>query len=139
TLHEKKILQGHLLVRSNKSLQAISELRSTPVSDLVFVRDHWNLLLGICYNNVGNFKDAEKHLILAIECFEQNKIHYHLFTALFNMINLLSNTNRIDEMTPILKRMEEVCPDIELAKIRLLRCQFIFACDTNDESLARNL
>lgn len=139
TIQEKKILQGYLLIRSNQSSQVISDLKNSTESDIDFVKDHWNLILGICFNNIGNFQEAEKYLKLAINSFEANQNHYHLFTALFNYILLLSNSGRISEMTAVMNRMNEICPDYRLAKIRLLRCQFIYACDLNDVDSARDL
>lgn len=136
---EKKILQGYLLIRNNKNSQVIEELKDTPSIDIDFVKDHHHLILGICYNNIGNHGLGEKFLRLAIEGFEREDIHYHQFTALFNLLILLSNTSKIKEMEPVIKKMEEICPDVKLAQLRLIRCQFIYACDVSDEKVARKL
>jgi len=136
---EKKILQGYLLIRNNKSSQVIEELKDSPLSEIDFVKDHHNMILGICYNNIGKHTEGERFLRLAIEGFEKEEIHYHQFTALFNLLILLSNTGKTLEMGPVIKKIKEICPDVKLAKFRLLRCQFIYACDASEELEARKL
>ena len=137
TILEKKILQGYLLIRNNKSSQVIQELKDSPISEFDFVRNHHDLILGICYNNVGNHTEGERLLRLAVKGFEKES--YHQFTALFNLVILLSNTGKILEMAPVIKRMEAICPEEKLARLRLLRCQFIYACDASEETEARKL
>jgi len=136
---EKKILQGYLQIRNNQSSQVITELKDLPQSSIAFVQDHFHLILGICYNNIGDAKSGEKYLSLAIKGFEDKGEDYHLFTALFNLLNLLGNEARVSEMGAVLSKMEEICPDMKLAKLRLFRSQFIYACDSNQELLARKL
>lgn len=132
TTHEKKIMQGHLLIRDNKNTQAVKELQDLSQSDVDFINYHRDLLLGIAHNNLGQFAVAEKFLQSAIEGFREIKNHYHLFTALYNLLNLLSNIGRVPEMKSVLKEMEKNRPEGQLAEIRLLRCQFICAFDASE-------
>lgn len=139
TLHEKKILQGYLLIRDNQNTKVIKELLPLAPSDIDFVRSHWELLLGISYNNIGNFILAEKYLRSAIKDFEEKQELHHLFTALFNYMNLLSNTGKIQAMHKVIRKMEDLNPDGKLSQIRLLRSQFIYACDISDHQKATDL
>lgn len=128
---EKKILEGHLLIRSNKNEEVIQSLLNIPQSEILFIHSHWNLILGICHNNIGNYSRGEIYLKEAIRGFEDSSSSYHLFTALFNLFTLLGNVGRVDEMEGILGRMEEISPSEDLAQVRLLRCQFTYAMDAN--------
>lgn len=136
---EKKILQGHLLVRENKNSKVIEDLQNVSSSEFDFVKDHLNLLLGICHNNIGSYSESEKLLSQAVDGFFQKNQDYHQFTALFNLFMVLSNSGKNNEMAPVLKKMKEICPDLMIAKIRLIRCEFIFAVDTNDTVAAKKL
>lgn len=139
TLSEKKILQGHLLVRDNKYQDVISEIGSMSDSDMDFVNDQKHLLLGICYNNTGRYAEGESHLRKAAKSFEEKGHSYHHFTALFNLINNLGNLGKICEMKCVLDRMENLRVSGLLPEIRLLRCQFLYALDSNDHLLAKKL
>lgn len=139
TMAEKKILQGHLLVRDNKHKEVIEEISSISDSEMEFVNDHKHLLLGICYNNTGRCTEALKYLRLAAIAFEKAGQNYHLFTTLFNMINNLGNLGKIEEMTPVLQRMVDLRVSGRLPETRLLRSQFIHAVDSNNNQLAHEL
>lgn len=139
TSQEKKILQGYMLIRDNQSSQVVAELLDSPISDIDFVNFHRELLLGISFNNTGNFIKAEKYLMSAIASFEKNGLNYHLFTAYVNLVNLYSNIGKIKEMGEVVHKMEALRPEGRLAQTRLLRCQFIYACDSNDNQAARIL
>lgn len=136
---EKRILQGHLLIRENKNAKVIEELKNVSKIDIDFVKDHYHLLLGICYNNTGNYSQSERLLILATKGFEERSEYYHLFTSLFNLLMIYSNRGKVPEMATTLKRMEEICPDATITQIRLLRCQFVYAVDSNDKVTANKL
>lgn len=124
------------MIRSNKNAKVIEEFKSIQESDIDFVNDHCNLLLGICFNNTGEHATGERYLKLAIEGFEARDASYHLFTALFNLFILMSNLGKISDMERVLKRMEKIDLSETLAKVRLLRCQFIYACDSNNNDEA---
>lgn len=136
---EKKILQGHLLIRDNKSSQVIEEIIKIPDSNIDFIDGHKHLLLGIAYNNIGEYSLSEEFLQHSISLFRLNRHSYHLFTALFNLLNVLSNIGRFQEMKLVLEEMEELNPPEKLAQVRLLRSRFIYACDVNDYERARFL
>ena len=136
---ERKILQGHLLVRDNKNALVIEDVTKIPDSNVEFVDAHKNLLLGICHNNIGEYFESENYLLRAIHVFRENKISYHLFTALFNLLNVLSNVGRFSEMKNVLNEMEILNPPEKLAQVRLLRSRFIYACDLNQMTRAREL
>lgn len=139
TIAEKKILNSHLLLRDNKYSEAIKDLESITHVDIQFVNDHRNLLLGICYNNTGKYADGFDYLTRAAIGFEESSQGYHLFTTLYNLLNNLGNLGRVAEMSDIIRRMEELRISGKLQGIRLLRSQFIFASDSNDFALAKNL
>lgn len=138
-LLEKKILQGHLLIRDNKGALVIEDMKKIPDTNVEFMDAHKNLLLGIAYNNIGNYPESEKYLLRAVHVFRMCNIHYHLFTSLFNLLNVLSNVGRFKEMEDVLQEMEELNPPEKLAQVRLLRARFIYACDTDDSDRAREL
>lgn len=137
TTIEKTILKCHLLIRDNKNREAIKEIEKTPDSDIDFVNDQKNLLLGICHNNVSNFSLGEKYLNLAKAGFESKNEYYHLFTTLYSLMLVLANLGRIEEMGKVLARMEELRVDGLLPKIRLLRAQCVYATDSNNNEKAR--
>lgn len=136
---EKKILQGHLLIRDNKSSYVVEEIKKIPDADVDFLDGHKNLLLGIAYNNMGKYSDSEDYLLRAIKTFRSLKTDYHLFTSLFNWLNVLSNVGRFAEMKEVLNEMEELNPAEKLAQVRLLRSRFIYACDMDEVDRAREL
>lgn len=136
---EKKILQGHLLLRDNRGSEVVQEIKKVPDTNHEFIDGHKNLLLGIAYNNIGNYAESELYLNLSIKQFRKNNISYHLFTALFNLLNVLSNVGRFSEMESVLNEMESLNPSEKLAQVRLIRARFIYACDINDIHRATEL
>lgn len=127
TMLEKKIISGYMMVRNNQNEDVIAELTTLGESDIEFVNSHRDLLLGICYNNTTRFHLAEKHLLKSIQGFEQNQLHYHLFTARFDLFMVYSNLVNLPKMKSVLDEMEKMRLDGKLAQIRLMRCQFIYA------------
>ncbi len=132
TSAEKRILKGHLFVRNNKYQEAIEELKLITTTDFDFVMAHKNLLFGICYNNIGKYDDGLKYINLAITEFENKNQNYHLFTAYYNLINNLGNLGLIKEMSPVIDKMKALRVTGKLQEIRLLRCEFMFASDSNN-------
>lgn len=136
---EKKILQGHLYVRDNKYDLAIQEVESIRSMELEFITNQKHLLLGICYNNIGSYNRSYQFLKLAAKGFQSESQNYHLFTTLFNLINNLGNLCKIDEMSSVINKMTSLRVSGKLPEIRLLRAQFIFACDSNNREMAESL
>lgn len=132
TLIEKKILSCYMLIRDNKNAEVIPIIEQLPASDIDFVNHHKNLLLGISYNNTGKFDLAEKLLKNSVQDFEQSHQPHHLFTTLFNLLMIKSNTGKFSEMPEILSKMENLRPDGKQNQIRFLRCQYIYATDVCD-------
>jgi hypothetical protein len=139
TIAEKKILKAHLLLRDNKYSVAITELDTISSTEIEFVNHHKSLLMGICLNNTGKYAEGFEYLKQAQKGFEESSNYYHLFTTLFNLVNNLGNLGKINEMSTVIQKMESLRISGKLQEIRLLRSQFIFACDSNNDQLANNL
>lgn len=126
---EKTVLRSHLLVRDNKSAEAFRAIESLSQSDIPFVNDQKNLLLGVCLNNMGKYNEAERYLTLARSGFEKSHQYYHLFTTLYNLTMLYRNLGKTSEMAAVVQRMTYLRIDGILPQIRSLRCQCLLALD----------
>lgn len=134
---EKSILRGHLLLRDNKTTEALKEVEKFSASDIEFVNDHRNLLLGICHNNLGNYASAKKYLELASFGLEKSHQYYHLFTTLYNLSILAYNQGQLESLRSSVERMVRLRVDGVLPQIRLLCCQFLLALETGEDDKVR--
>ncbi len=136
TLTEKKIIEGHLLIRNNQNLKVIELFQSLSASPLPFVEGQRNLLLGVAYNNLSLYEEAEEHLRLAARILDDFQFHHFRFNAWFNLFLVYLNSGKHKEMKSslqILCTIPELSPTSE---IRLVRCQFLYHSETHDSEKA---
>lgn len=136
TFFEKQIVIGHLMIRNNQNDEVIKTFESLTDSDIDFINAHRDLLLGICFNNLSNFKAAKQYLEKAITVFKQLQLDYHLYTANFNLFMVCSNQVDHLGMGQALKYMRSSSKQGILQQTRLMRCEFIFADETGDYAKA---
>lgn len=139
SLLEKKIIEGHMLVRNNQNLEVINLITNLPKSEHEFVNAHKNLLLGIAHNNLTHFEEAQLFLKDAIYALQNLELNYYLFIAYFNQFMVFANINSLNEMRKTLALMEQTPREIRLLEIRLLRCQFMYAEKSGDIKGAKKL
>ena len=132
TILEKKIIEGHFLIRNNKTEEVIDLFYKLPESEIDFVKAHQHLLLGISFNNLSHFIEAKKHLATAEKIFLEIGLDYYLFSARFNLFMLHANLNQLAEMRASLICLEQTPREAKLLEIRLHRCQFMYADKSED-------
>lgn len=132
TVLEKKIVVGHLMIRDNQNSEVIKSFENISLSELDFVNAHRNLLLGICFNNLSDFINAERFLTQASVEFDKLNLTYHLFTTEFNLFMVYSNTSDHLGMTKSLEKMRLFAQPGVLQQSRLMRCEFICADETEN-------
>ena len=129
---EKKIIDGHLLVRNNKNQETIELLSKIAPSPMPFVESQRLLLLGVALNNLSRFKDAEINLRAAGDILKTLNAHSYLFTAYFNLFLTHYNLGNTESMREYLLLLEQTKARNKIQGVRLYRCQFLYHCDTND-------
>ena len=136
---EKKIIETWLLVRNNQNKEAILGLSALPYSEMPFVEAQKNFVLGVALNNLSEFKNAQEHIQLAIPEFERLESVHFLFTSYFNLCHIFMNTKQFVHMDEVVRKMKDLPIESELQQLRLLRCQFNLASETNDFQQAKML
>lgn len=137
TLLEKKIIEGHLLIRNNSNTEVVQAFSNVTDSHIEFVNAHKHLLLGIASNNLSHFENAKRHLEKAAALFLTLDPGHYLFSSHFYLFMLYSNLNDLPRMKQALDGMNSVKEKSRILKIRLMRCQFIYADESNDVNGAR--
>lgn len=136
---EKKIISGHLLIRNNQNLEVVKEMAVIGNSDIEFVNAHKEMLMGIAYNNLSEYHKAESHLKAAVELMSELQLPYYEFISSFNLFILNSNQQNFPAMESLLNRMKAIKLETKLQELRLLRCEFMYAVDTDKDELALSL
>lgn len=133
---EKKIILGHSYIRNNQNQKVIEELSIIPDSEIEFVNAHKYLLLGIASNNLSHFKEAQQYLASATESMETLELHYYSFVSTFNQFMLFSNLRNHNGMKDVITKMRLIPLETKMQELRLLRCEFIYADETDQNELA---
>lgn len=133
---EKKIILGYSLIRNNQNTRVLEELENIPESDIDFVNAHKNLLLGIACNNLTRFPEAKNYLEHSTKAMHELELHYYWFVSCFNQFMLYSNLRDYKLMKKSLETLRKIPLDSRMLEIRLLRCEFIYAheVDQNKEA-----
>jgi hypothetical protein len=134
---EKKILVGHSWIRNNLNQKVLDEIPQLPQSEIDFVEAHRLLLIGIAANNLSHFEQAKNFLQDSTQAFASLELHYYHFIGRFNLFLLASNQLDFKSMRQHLEVMRTIPQELALQQLRLLRCEFIFADETNQIELAR--
>jgi hypothetical protein len=124
TLIEKKIIEGHLLIRNNQNQQALESMKLLSRSDLPFVEAQRKLLMGHALNNLSFFNESEKTIHESLEILNNFEAPYFQFVANYLLFTVYSNQNRPDLMLETLQRLESFPLMSEGQTIKLLRCKF---------------
>lgn len=134
---EKKILIGHSWIRNNLNQKVLDEIPLLPQSEMAFVEAHRKLLIGIAANNLSRFDEAREYLAGSTEAFSALGLHYYQFMGHFNLFLLASNQLDFKSMEKNLKMMRSIPEELPVQHLRLLRCEFIFADETNQTRAAQ--
>lgn len=126
TLVEKKIVQGHLLLRDNKNSEVINLLLTQTPSELLFVESQRLLLLGCAYNNLSQFVQAQEYIIKSIEIVQNLNAPYFHFLGWFNYFWICANLNKLEEMSLSIETLSKLPISSKREQVRVLRCQFCF-------------
>ena len=129
---EKKIIDGHLLVRNNKNQETVELLGKISPSTMPFVESQRLLLLGVALNNLSRFKEAEINLSAAGNILKTLNTQSYLFTAYFNLFLTHYNLGNTDSMFEYIKLLEHTKARNKIQGVRLYRCQFLYYSDIND-------
>jgi hypothetical protein len=132
TLTEKKVLEGHLLVRNNQNQKAIDLIKSTGPSEFPFVESQRLLILGLAHNNLSHYAEAEKLILESLINLEAFCAHYFRFAAYYNLFTIKSNLVQTDEMLKYIDLMESVPISFPIQEIRILKCRFDYSVEIND-------
>jgi tetratricopeptide (TPR) repeat protein len=136
TLTEKKIIEGHLLIRNNQNLKVIELFQSLSASPLPFVEAQRNLLLGVAFNNLSHYEEAGEHLRLSAQILDDFQFHHFRFNAWFNLFLVYLNSGKHREMKSTLQILGTI-PDLSpTSEIRLLRCHFLYHSEVNETKKA---
>jgi hypothetical protein len=134
TLEEKTILKGWFLLRKNKVAEVIESINSMSFSQSELIESQKKLLLGICFNNLGQLNKAQNYLegvpsVLSryqVKCL-QFIAYYNLFVCYFNLHHIVSSEETI-------KQMECLRPDHYRHNLLLQQCRFML-CLLNENNL----
>ncbi len=137
SLAEKKIIEGHLLIRNNQNDKVIDLLKPIVGVFPSFVEAQKNLLLGVAFNNLSRFDEAGEHLRLAALILDETPFHHFRFNAWFNLFLTYFNQGKQLKMKSALGVLKEIPQLNETSKIRLLRCQFLFHFEIDEFEKAR--
>jgi hypothetical protein len=132
TILEKKIIEGYVMIRNNQNMKAFEHLSGLAESDIGFVNAHKDFILGMSCNNLSKFLDAQVYFRKAVNEFEKLELDFYLFSVRFNLFLLYSNLNHLTEMKSTLDIMSQMHLANNTHRNRLLRCQFIWAYESND-------
>jgi tetratricopeptide (TPR) repeat protein len=126
SLDEKNILKGWFLLRKNKIGEVIELIQKINLSQSSLVNSQKNLLLGICYNNLGLLKKAESHLLLVSPGVEEYNVTCLKFIASYNLFICYFNLNDCVAAEKILQKMKGLRSDHYRHELLLLQCQFMY-------------
>ncbi len=139
TLDEKNILKGWFLLRKNKISEVIELIQTITISSSELVNAQKNLLLGICYNNLGQLKKAEAYLIQVIPTLENFHARCLTFIAYYNLFICYFNQSNQEASEKTIEKMKELRIDHYRHELLLLQCQFMFHLLINEEKEAETL
>lgn len=134
---EKKIILGYQFIRNNQNSKAVAEIRDLPLSGIEFVNAHKHLLMGIALNNQSLCDEALTELQKARDIFGSLNIDYYTFNTCFNLFIVYNNLRDMKGMEQVLMQMRLLKPDSEMMNLRLMRCEFMFADESDQNDLAR--
>ena len=126
TLHEKKIVQGHLLLRDKKNQEVVELLSPLAPSDLKFVESQRLMLLGCAYNNLSSFEFAHSSLLSSLKIVQSLEVPYFKFLSLYNLFWIYANLDEIKPMEETLKKLKAFLDNGEKEYIRIQRCKLCF-------------
>ncbi len=131
TILEKKILEGHILIRNNQNQDVIKLLGDIAPSELPFVEGHRHFILGQVHNNLSHYHQAEDYFFKALPSFISANAYYFIFSSYYELFIVNSNLGRIDKMKEYLGLMEKVPELTELHKNRILKSRFDYYSESN--------
>lgn len=139
TQTEKKIIEGFFYIRNNQNEEAEALIKSLPPSGIPFVESHKHVIHGIALNNMARFKEAEECLLKSLPGLKELNAHFFVSMAYFNLYLIYANTGQKVQMKAALDELAAVPIEIELQKMRILRCQFDYYAEINDFEQAQNI
>lgn len=91
TFSERQILRSYIALRNNKFDETLDLMSNcTPQND--YFEGHKNLVMGIAYNNISEFKKSKVHFELSESQFDKEQDSYFLFYLYLNWYYLATNT-----------------------------------------------
>lgn len=124
TSTEKKIVEGHLLIRNNENQLALDLMRKLSPSELPFVEGQRKFLMGLALNNLSYFGEAEKMIKESLDVFKKFQTHYFHFAGNFMLFTIYSNRNQTQQMKQTLEILESIPVISDVQVLRVLRCRF---------------
>ena len=124
-LEEKTILRGWFLLRKNKVAELIELINSMPISQSELIECQKKLLLGICFNNLGQLNKAQNYLEEVPSVLSRYQIKCLQFIAYYNLFICYFNLNDIPSAEETIKQMESLRPDHYRHDLLLLQCRFM--------------
>ena len=124
TSTEKKIIEGHLLIRNNQNQEALNIIRALPPSELAFVEGQRKLIMGLALNNLSYFTEAEVLIKDSLNIFKSLNVPYFEFVGNYYLFTIYSNRNQINLMGHTINILESIPLISDQQIIKLLRCQF---------------
>lgn len=123
---EKKIIEGHLLIRDNRNEDAISLLNKTPASESVFIEAQKKFTCAIALINLSRLSEAEPLLVDFTRVMYLMSLDHFVFLGYFNLFVLNSNRGDLKKMEQCLQKLLTINQLSDDHQIKLLRCQFMF-------------
>jgi hypothetical protein len=136
---EKDILLGYLLIRDSKNLEVINLFTNQVTHSSAYIEAHKNLLLGIAYNNLSQFKQAIVCYETAAQSFNQKVTNHFYFMTRINLYWAHYNLKDKEKMKDEISEIDKCEVDSETEILRVLRCKFSYAVFVEDFIAADNL
>ena len=114
----------------------IALFQTLSASPLPFVEGQRNLLLGVAFNNLSRYEEAEEHLRLGARILDEFQFHHFRFNAWFNLFLVYLNSGKLPEMKSSLQILSTIPELTQTSELRLLRCQFLYHSETHDAEKA---
>lgn len=132
---EKTILSAYFNIRDNRNEWVIDQLSHLKSPDPV-VESQRLILLGMAYNNLGNYETALPRLVASIELLKNIELPQQTFNAYHNLFIVHLNLKNAGELNGILEKLHTYATPTEIEKISLKKCQFCFHAITGDYAAA---
>jgi hypothetical protein len=133
---EKNIIECFFLLKNSKSNEVISLLKHSKTEDPI-IESQRKLFLGIAYNNLSFFKEAEIELKQAFLKIQNSDLIRQKFIVLNNLFILFLNQKNKKQCLLTMNEMEKYV-DHKISEVSFLRAKFNYnvLIDNEDKALA---